>query len=176
MSAKGLSMHASTTSTVVVAADQLNAAEAIGLLDAARQAVGDAVSKTGEVIANYADALCAVFGRTWFELKGKEAKGIRGERAKFVEMMLDRGVAEGSVDKYWQRVKEASGYQTAGNRVTAVATPDQKVLGYLRSAINLVLTCEDEGVDLQASDYKDVLIETFLALGGKEEALDSKAK
>jgi len=169
-------MHASNTSTLVVTPEALKASEAIGLLDAARNAVGEAISKTGEVIANYANALTSVFGANWFELKGKDAKGIRAERAKFVQIMIDRDVAEGSIDKYWQRVKEAAGYQTAGNKVTVAATPDDKIKGYLRSAINLILTCEDEGVDIDASDFKAELMEVFYGLGGKEEALDSKAK
>ena len=95
------------------------------ILDNARNALVNEVSKTGEVIQGYANVLCEVFNRKdtngntiehWFNLVGKDKKGIKEERARFVTAMIARGFVKSdgkpsaTVDTYWQRVKEASGY------------------------------------------------------------------
>ena len=102
------------------------------ILDQAEIALVDQVGKTGDLIQGYADVLCQVFDRVdangntlekWFNLVGAEKKGIKARRASFVQRMIARGYvkADGkpsaTVDVYWQRVKEASGYVPKG-RVT----------------------------------------------------------
>ena len=80
------------------------------------------------LIKDYADALCAMFDvrddqgmrvKPWYELKGKAKTGVKAERAVFAAAMQEGGFGTGTTDVYWQRVKEASGYVTAGNRVRA---------------------------------------------------------
>ena len=103
-----------------------------GILSIAREALVEGVTKTGAVIDNYSNAIASVFDRKdtngniiakWFDLDGKEAKGIKLEKSLFANTLMDRDHkfiksidADGkrthtaTVDTYWQRVKVASGY------------------------------------------------------------------
>ena len=150
------------------------------ILDQAEIALVDGVSKTGELIQGYADALCEVFDRKdtngntiekWFNLVGAEKKGIKARRASFVQRMIERGhvKADGkpsaTVDVYWQRVKEASGYVPKG-RVTGGSDVDSKTLAELKTMINRILKSEEDGKDCNASMFKGNLMEIFEGMGG----------
>ena len=150
------------------------------ILDQAEIALVDGVSKTGELIQGYADALCEVFDRKdtngntiekWFNLVGAEKKGIKARRASFVQRMIERGhvKADGkpsaTVDVYWQRVKEASGYVPKG-RVSGGSDVDSKTLAELKTMINRILKSEEDGKDCNASMFKGNLMEIFEGMGG----------
>ena len=150
------------------------------ILDQAEIALVDGVSKTGELIQGYADALCEVFDRKdtngntiekWFNLVGAEKKGIKARRASFVQRMINRGhvKADGkpsaTVDVYWQRVKEASGYVPKG-RVSGGSDVDSKTLAELKTMINRILKSEEDGKDCNASMFKGNLMEVFEGMGG----------
>jgi len=156
------------------------------VLDQAEIDFVDGVSKTGELLQAYADVLCQVFDRKdtegntiekWFNLTGKEKKGINDRKASFVQRMIARGYtkgfdkdgkpkASGTVDVYWQRVKEASGYVTKGNRVSGGTDVDSKTLAELKTMINRILKSEEEGKDCTASIFKGQLMEVFEGMGG----------
>lgn len=155
------------------------------VLDDARNALVDGASKTGEVIQNYADILCKVFnmknmaGETiipWYDLVGKDKKGIKEERARFVTGMIARGFVKGdgkpsaTVDVYWQRVKEASGYVPKG-RVTGGTDVDSKTLAELKTMINRILKSEEDGKDCNASMFKGNLMEIYEGMGGDVDTL-----
>jgi len=150
-----------------------------GIVAAARRNFVGGVKSTGVVLQGYADALCLVYNvrgldgaviTPWFELKGKDKKGIKAERALFVTDMIEAGY-EKSVDVYWQRVKEASGYVTSGNRVKGKSDVDSKTLAELKTIINRIFKAEEAGEDCKASDHKGALMEVFEALGGDVDTL-----
>jgi len=151
-----------------------------GILFTARSALFDGVSKTGDLIQGYATVLCEVFDRKdtegntiekWFNLVGADKKGIKAERALFVTAMMARGhvKADGkptaTVDTYWMRVKEASGYVPKG-RVTGGTDVDSKTLAELKTMINRILKSEEDGKDCNASMFKGNLMEVFEGMGG----------
>jgi len=157
----------------------------INPLEASRSALVNAATQTGSLIANYAQALCMMFdikdatGKTiakWYELTGKEKKGIKAERAKFVAAMVEKGFTKGegkpsaTVDTYWQRVKEASGYVPKG-RVKGATDTDSKTLEGLKTIINRILKAEEDGEEPEASNYKGELMDIFSALGGDVDTL-----
>jgi hypothetical protein len=107
----------------------------------------------------------------WYELKGKDAKGIKAERVEFVAAMTEAGFNDGTVKVYWQRVKEASGYVTAGNRVKGASDTDGKTVAELKTIINRIFKAEESGEDCKASDVKGLLMEAFEALGGDVDTL-----
>lgn len=150
------------------------------ILDQAEIALVDGVSKTGDLIQNYANVLCEVFDRKdtegntiekWFNLVGADKKGIKARRASFVQRMINRGhvKADGkpsaTVDVYWQRVKEASGYVPKG-RVTGGSDVDSKTLAELKTMINRILKAEEDGKEPTASMFKGQLMEIFEGMGG----------
>jgi hypothetical protein len=150
------------------------------ILDQAEIALVDGVGKTGELIEGYADVLCQVFDRRdtngnitekWFNLVGADKKGIKARRASFVQRMIARGFVKGdgkpsaTVDVYWQRVKEASGYVPKG-RVTGGSDVDSKTLAELKTMINRILKSEEDGKECNASMFKGNLMEIFEGMGG----------
>lgn len=155
------------------------------ILDQAEIALVDGVSKTGDLIQNYANALCEVFNRKdtegntiehWFNLVGAEKKGIKARRASFVQRMINRGHVKpdgkpsATVDVYWQRVKEASGYVPKG-RVSGGTDVDSKTLAELKTMINRILKAEEEGQEPTASMFKGQLMEVFEGMGGDVDTL-----
>lgn len=144
-------------------------AEGITALDAARANVVKAAKGTGEVIQGYADALCNVFGTEWYELKGKARKPIKAEREKFVAAMTEAGFQAGTINVYWQRVKEASGYVTVGNRVKGNSTCDDKTIADLKTIINRIVACEEDE-EPRAAEHKRALMDIYEDLSGKEYA------
>ena len=150
------------------------------ILDQAEIEFVDGVSKTGELLQAYADVLCQVFDRKdsmgntiekWFNLVGAEKKGIKARRASFVQRMIARGHVKpdgkpsATVDVYWQRVKEASGYVPKG-RVTGGTDVDSKTLAELKTMINRILKSEEDGKECNASMFKGNLMEIFEGMGG----------
>jgi hypothetical protein len=152
-----------------------------GIVASARRNLVKAAKGTGEVIQGYADALCMAFnvraletGTTvtpWYELKGKDKKGVKAERDLFVTDMTEAGFGKGTIDVYWQRVKEASGYVTAGNRVKGATDTDGKTVAELKTIINRIFKAEEAGEDCKASEFKGALMEVFEALGGEVDTL-----
>ena len=153
-----------------------------GIVAAARRKLVKAARGTGEVIQGYADALCMAYNirsidgaatiKPWYELTGKEKKGVKAERDAFVADMQEAGFNKGTIDVYWQRVKEASGYVTAGNRVKGVADTDSKTAADLKTIINRILKAEENGEDCHASTIRDRLEAAYKVLTG--EAFDAK--
>jgi hypothetical protein len=122
-------------------------------------------TKTGEVIHAYAKCLQAAFGEEWYALKGKARAGVKSERGMFKTAMIEAG-QEKNVDVYWQRVKEASGYITTGNRVKGTLSVDDKNQAELKTIINRIFKAEEEGEEVVSSDFKAALMDIFEALGG----------
>jgi hypothetical protein len=167
------------------------------ILDNARAALVGGVSSTGELIASYSKVLCEVFNRkdtegktiaAWYDLRGKDAKGIKDERAKFVNAMMDKSPkfikssivdANGNlqrkptatVDTYWARVKEASGFVPNG-KVSGSPDVDKITATELKTMINRIEKVESEGGDCHASTILDTLKSAYFVLTG--EAYDAK--
>jgi len=153
------------------------------VLDNAESALVEGVSKTGELIQRYAMALCEVFDvrgtngqlvSKWYELRGKDAKGIKARRASFVQKMIARGhVKEGTTDKpsatvdtYWSRVKAASGYVPNG-KVSGSTDVDAKTAAELKTMINRIEKVESEGKDCHASTILETLKDAYFVLVGE---------
>ena len=144
----------------------------------ARKGLVKVAKSTGEVINTYADAL-SFFDiadtngniTKWFDLKGKAKKGIKAERDAFKADMTEAGYSTGTIDVYWQRVKEASGYETTGNRVTANETTDQKNAKDLKTIINRIFKAEESGEECVSSEVKGILMTAFEKLGGDVDTL-----
>ena len=137
---------------------------------------------TGDLISNYAEALCTMFHQVndqgevltpWYELKGKAKAGVKEERAAFAADMASAGFGTGTTDVYWQRVKEASGYITPKNRVSGATGVDAKNLSDLQTIINRIFKAEEAGDSSaeRSSEYKGRLMEIFEGLGGDPDKL-----
>jgi hypothetical protein len=154
-----------------------------GILDQAEIALVEGVSKTGDLIQSYADALCQVFNRrdteghtleAWYNLVGAEKKGIKARRASFVQRMIARGhVKAGTTDKpsatvdtYWMRVKVASGYVPSG-RVSGTNDVDTKTAAELKTMINRILKSEEDGKECHASMILAALKDAHVVLTGE---------
>lgn len=133
------------------------------------------IGKVGELIKGYSVALCQAFNLTdnqgdittpWYELKGKLKAGVNAERANFVADMTKAGYSKPTIDVNWQRVKEASGYVTAGNRVKGATDTDSKTLAELKTMINRIFKAEEAGEECKASGFKGQLMDIFADLGG----------
>ena len=150
-------------------------AQAVNSLVDSRAALVGAAKKTGQVVKVYAMALCATFDLTdnqgqvttkWYDLKGALKKGVNSEREAFVAAMTAEGFGKPTIDVYWQRVKEASGYVTAGNRVKGSLSVDDKTKADLQTMINRIFKAEEDGVSCYASEHKAALMDIFADLGG----------
>jgi len=163
-----------------------------GILAIARNSLVSEAVKTGDLIQGYADAICSVFNRRdtdgntiafWYDLVGKEKKGIKAERALFNNAFMDRDskfiketkadgtrIPTGTVDTYWSRMKEASGYVPTG-RVTGGTDVDSKTMAELKTMINRILKSEEDGQDCNASMFKGNLMEVFEGMGGDVDTL-----
>ena len=149
-------------------------------LDAKRSALVEGITKTGELIANYAVALNQAFdlvdnaGKVttkWFDLKGKLAQGIKAERVKFVEAFTARGFEKGTIDVYWSRVKDAAGRVKTQNRVTGSASQHDLNMEDLKRLINRIFKMEEEGADSEWSNEKAALMGVYGRMGGKTDDL-----
>ena len=154
-------------------------------LIAARSGLVSSAKSTGDVIGSYAGAMCVMFNvlddagdllTPWYELKGKAKAGVKSERAAFSAEMLGAGFETGTVDVYWQRVKEASGYITPKNRVSGSTGIDAKNKADLQTIINRIFAGDEAGDSSGAisSEYKGQLMDIFAALGGDIDKLGTK--
>ena len=149
-------------------------------LETSRNALVEGASSTGQLINNYAKALCMRFNivdandnliAPWYSLIGKEKKGIKEERAKFVAKMIERGFVKpdgkpsATVDTYWQRVKEESGYVPKG-RVTGGTDVDSKTVAELKTMINRIYKADEDGIECNAQDFLVNLKDVFEGMGG----------
>jgi len=143
----------------------------------ARSNLISGVKKTGTLVSSYATSLCTVFNKVdeqgetlvpWYELKDKAKTGIKAERALFASEMLSAGFETPTVDVYWQRVKEASGYVTPSNRVKGLPNIDTKNLADLQTIINRIFKAEELGDSSckLSSDNKAGLMDIFGFMGG----------
>ena len=156
-------------------------AGAVANLTECRTQLVKGIGKIGALITGYATALNQAFDLVdnqgaittkWFDLKGKLKAGVKGERANFVADMTQAGYSKSTIDVYWQRVKEASGYVTAGNRVSAGSTDvDAKTKAELKTMINRIFKAEEEGKTCEASEVKHFLMDAYTALGGDDSEL-----
>ena len=159
-----------------------------GILDIARSALVETAVKTGAVIVNYSNAISSVFDlkdingnviAKWYELDGKDKKGIKAERALFANTLMDRDekfiksidkdgkrTPTATVDTYWQRVKEASGYVPSG-RVSGSNDVDTKTAAELKTMINRILKSEEDGQECHASTIVKTLKELHVVLTGE---------
>ena len=156
------------------------------ILDQAEIAFVEGATKTGELIQAYANAMCEVFDvraengqlvTRWFELRGKDAKGVKARRASFVTRMIARGHVDGvdkegnpkasaTVDTYWSRVKAASGY-TPNGKVSGATDVDAKTAAELKTMINRILNAEEDGKDCHASTILEALKNAYFVLVGE---------
>ena len=155
-------------------------ASAVVNLVETREALVKGIGKVGVLIKGYAMALDQGFDLVdnagnvttkWFDLKGALRKGIKAERAAFVADMEAAGYSEGTINVNWQRVKEASGYVTAGNRVKGSVDIDAKTLAELTTMLNRIMNDETE---CKAQDAKPFLMQAFELLGGEVDKLGTK--
>ena len=169
----------------------------VSLLDITRGALVEGVTSTGELLGNYAKAMDQAFDRLdingnviakWYDHIGKDAKGVKGERAKFVQAMMDRNskfiketkvnadgtvvrVPTATVDTYWMRVKVESGYVPRGKVSGGANDVDAKTMAELKTIINRIIKAESEGQDPIAANFRGQLTEIFEELGGDAETL-----
>jgi hypothetical protein len=142
-------------------------------LENARNAIVANAVNTGELIGTYADAMQDTFDMKlengeivkWFNLKGKQKSGVKAEYTLFVEALKSAGL-EGNKYVYWQRVKEASGYITAGNTVKASLSIDAKNLADLKTILGRILNNESDDDAELSNEAKSHLTEAFAILGG----------
>lgn len=150
-----------------------------GYVAEARRALVQGIGKTGELIEGYANALTRSYGKAWYELVGKDAKGIKIERETFnVDMSelkkldgsyrypkLADGKYSPSLNTMWQRVKEAAGYKTA-DKVSGSTSNSDRNLADLKTIVNRILADEENGVVQNWSDSKGALMSIFETHGG----------
>lgn len=136
---------------------------------------------TGAIIAETAQNMCLAFDvvdadtgarvTPWYELKGKANAEVKAKRAEFVEVFSAIGKTEGWIKVNWQRIKEASGYVTAGNKATGGQTADSLNLQNLKTLLNRIFKQEESGEDTAWSDHKAALMEIFEDMGGEIDQL-----
>ena len=165
-----------------------SAAADTGILSIARNALVEGVNKTGVVIDNYSIAIASVFDRKdtngkiiakWFDLDGKDKKGITAEKGLFANTLMDRDPkfikstdADGkrtptaTVDTYWMRVKVASGYIPKG-KLKGANDVDTKTATELKTMINRILGAEEAGQECHASTILENLKNSYFVLTGE---------
>jgi hypothetical protein len=158
------------------------AVQTIVNLDKARTALVNQVGKLGEVIKGYADGISQTFDLVdnegnvttkWYDLQGVLNKPVKAERDNFKAAMEAKGYPKETATVYWQRVKEAAGYVTAGNRASATADTDAKTLSELKTILNRIFNDE---TDCKAQQIKAPLIEAFVFMGGDAMKLGTNNK
>ena len=150
--------------------------EASLALTQAREGLVGGVAKTGDLVVGYAREMCNMYDQVdvvgervvaWFDLKGKDKVGVKAERALFAKSMQEAGFEKGTVDVYWQRVKEASGYITAGNRAKTSLDVDSLTFKDLATISNRILAHDQlDGSAEKSNKIKGLLIEAYEGMGG----------
>jgi hypothetical protein len=142
-------------------------------LDHARNAIVSNGVKTGELLKTYSKALDNAFDVTlangekvkWFNLTGKQKSGVKAEYDKFV-VALKENKLEGNKYVYWQRIKEFSGYVTAGNKANGNKTLDDKTKADLMTIINRIVEDTNGGGESKSSEILEDLRFCFTHVGG----------
>lgn len=145
----------------------------------ARHALVGGLKNTGKFIKGYAQSLETAFNVTntdgsvtmWYDLKGKQKAGLKAEREAFKAEILEAGYDKGTVDVYWQRTKQASGYIPTGNRVTGNETTDTKNKADLMTIINRIFKAEESGEECVSLEFKRELMDIYEGLGGDMDKL-----
>ena len=167
---------------VIITPTPVSAGVEIALQDA-RKALVAGIGGTGELIAGYARALEIAFNRIelgtdrvlckWFELEGKDARGVKIEREAFIASMVMNpkfvkadGKPTATVTTYWARVKAASGHNPNGTTVQGTMDCDSKCMAELKTMINRILKCEEDGLDPRMSMSKSALMDIYADNGG----------
>jgi hypothetical protein len=149
-----------------------SAVQVVVNLDTTRKALVKGIGKIGELIGSYSTGISQAFDLVdnegnvttkWFDLQGALRKGVKVERDNFKADMEAAGYSKATTDVYWQRVKEASGYQTAGNKAKGEMDIDAKTLAELKTILNRIFNDEGESV---AQSVKPLLMQAFEQLGG----------
>jgi hypothetical protein len=149
-----------------------SAVQVVVNLDTTRKALVKGIGKIGELIGSYSTGISQAFDLVdnegnvttkWFDLQGALRKGVKVERDNFKADMEAAGYSKATTDVYWQRVKEASGYQTAGNKAKGDMDIDAKTLSELKTMLNRIFNDEGESV---AQTVKPLLMSAFEQLGG----------
>lgn len=149
-----------------------SAVQVVVNLDTTRKALVKGIGKIGELIGSYSTGISQAFDLVdnegnvttkWFDLQGALRKGVKVERDNFKADMEAAGYSKATTDVYWQRVKEASGYQTAGNKAKGDMDIDAKTLAELKTILNRIFNDEGESV---AQTVKPLLMSAFEQLGG----------
>lgn len=149
-----------------------SAVQVVVNLDTTRKALVKGIGKIGELIGSYSTGISQAFDLVdnegnvttkWFDLQGALRKGVKVERDNFKADMEAAGYSKATTDVYWQRVKEASGYQTAGNKAKGEMDIDAKTLAELKTILNRIFNDEGESV---AQTVKPLLMQAFEQLGG----------
>lgn len=149
-----------------------SAVQVVVNLDTTRKALVKSIGKIGEVINGYGAGISQAFDLVdnegnvttkWFDLQGALRKGVKLERDNFKADMEAAGYSKATIDVYWQRVKEASGYQTAGNKAKGDMDIDAKTLAELKTILNRIFNDDGESV---AQTVKPLLMSAFEQLGG----------
>ena len=158
------------------------AVQTIVNLDKARTALVNQVGKLKEIVQGYADGISQAFDLVdnagnvttkWYDLQGALNKPVKTERDNFKAAMEAKGYSKPTIDVYWQRVKEAAGYQTAGNRASATADIDAKTLAELKTILNRIFHDETGS---KSQEVKGLLIDAFVQLGGDAMKLGTNNK
>ena len=142
-------------------------------LDNARNAIVKNGVKTGELIQDYSLSMDNAFDVTlangelikWFVLTGKDKAGVKAEYKKF-ESALEEAGLQSNKYVYWQRVKEASGYQTTGNRVAGSLSVDDKNKKDFQTIINRIVADMAGGGESKSSEILEDIRYCFTFLGG----------
>ena len=139
-------------------------------LEHSRSQLVETATSTGQVIQGYADSMTVAFGAMWFNAKGTLGKAVKAERGEFKALMMSNGFEAPTVDVYWQRVKIAAGYVTAGNKAKGNATLDSKTLAELKTILNRIMDtdADEEGAEL-SNLAKASLIDALETMGGSME-------
>lgn len=166
-----------TLNNIVITAPQNSHAIAVSNVGKAFDAWVKQEGKTGEIITQTASAMCLAYDvidmdtgarvTPWYELKGKLKGEVSEARKLFAAKFEAIGKSEGWIKVNWQRIKEASGYVTAGNRATGGQTVDALNLQNLKTILNRIFKSEEEGTESAWSDVKGELMEVFEQMGGE---------
>jgi len=171
-----------TTTSSIMDAVALEAAERMKALTEARAACVTGIKDGDGLIITYARNISAVCGEGWVHLVGKESATVREERKLFDREMGVPAEVLTQADKdlkakcntYWSRIRIAAGYNKKGN-VSAALTIDQKNLAELKTMLNRILNEESEADSCPlSSDAKGSLLTAFETLGGDSSALGTK--